>query len=508
MKRIVTVCAVLLAFAAGTVPATPFRLAGIGGHYMVPDAEFDALNLNPALLYRLDGLCLVADLGLGIGSLTYVERDFTGIHYTPPTNNTLTAKMFEFDSTATRIGMLSGGKAFSIGVLLEPNYAASNLFVTLDPNSTTNDSADAQFRMFVRKGAAYNGRLLMAFSSGTFALGLSGVFKSLPYEYRSEGWTNGVEDPSARDATRNTLLDFTGDLGMTFTDNDRWSFGLSGGYGFLSGLNSPSSHPLAPANYIYTNDSFYFADRHSGSSASLKFFSDTASGESGVMRFCGRFGMTSETFTAEAQPAAVGLGLTNSLDESASQVFSLGLSLGRSVFVPRGLLFWGLDVNCASSRVTTKQDDDITAPAFFPGQELTTENDAFGLAASLALGAEGNVTPRLTLRGSLQAQLARYSTSDISAKDLFLDPVTVQNEGHTTFTMLPQLGMTAGASVRLGAKSWFDVYTGLNFFGLDLYSDSYDKDRLVSVADPSKVNPVDTDVRVSFKLRLGLRFML
>ena len=511
MKRInpiIPVCLVVLALSASAAIATPFRLDAINGRYFVPDAEFDALNLNPALMTRVKGMDLILDLGLGLFSWDYVIADFNGIHHTMLTNDTATLSRFAFDSSASRLGFLSCGSKIGLGILLEPDYTMSNTIVSFDPNDQVSDSQDLQQKIFVRKGIPYNARLILAFPAGAGSVGFSAGFHSDPYQSRYEEWTNGTEIPMFRDATRRTKTTFDVDGGFTAGDNRGWCLGFSGGYSSSAGSDSPSVHPLIGANYIYTNDSFYFSDVLTGSAIRANAFLESKSGDSALVRVCGLFTKQGNLSLAEPNKAAIDLGMTNILRSASDSLIAADLDISRMILKSRGLFFWGLRLSFMRSVVSTGADNDTTAAAAFPGQELQTEDDLLSFGSDLTIGVEGSVLPWLTLRGSVVSSIFNYTKTDSVSKDLFLSPSETSSSGHSTFTALPQVSIIGGATVKMGKNSYFDIYTGLNLFGLDLYSDTFDKDRLVSVSNPVQVNPVDTQFRINLVLRLGLRFLI
>jgi hypothetical protein len=518
IQKTLTLTVLMILGIAGMAFASQNRLAGMGGYYYVPDVEFDALHVNPALLTRLAGTHLVFNGFADIYSSTKVNDQPFGYHY-GSTNNSITTKDNNLDFHGSQIGFLTSSKAFALGILLTPDYASFNRTVITDPNSKTNNRFDVTTNNQSASGALYNGRILLAIPAGDFSLGISAGYNRIESSSLRTVATNSpaviIKSSNAKANSFANKLDFL--IGTTFSDDKSWLLGLTAGYAFYTGTGSPDPYMIffgSQKNYV-TNDTWMLTDALSGSSVMAGLNLENKIGEYSLLRniltFQWDYSLSSMVKSVAYLQNNTGRSNFGYYNTGSDIVLGWHLSYNRTW--ERALAFFGLAVSFSNGSKMTSADINTRIPPTGSGQQLKLEYGGTSLNTAINLGGEGSVLKWLVLRGGIQVGLFSYGQITMRATDSWdtvtskvKDSIILDNQD-TVLTFFSSCIFTGGATLRLGPKVNLDLGTSLSLLGLNIVSDQNQRDNTVGQTTGLK-NPLDTNVTLDIKANIGLTFLL
>lgn len=497
--------------------AGDFRLKGMNAQYFLPDREFD-VNINPALLSRVDGIYIFGNLGMNIMSSNYFEDDYLGNNDSAPTNDTRNTKINTLNFSNTSLGALMTFNQIGVGIKILSDYQYQKEVVTKDPNDQTNTAADIEDSEEYKQGNFYNTSLFFSYDLGNIQLGLKAVYGSLPRYYFSSRTTNNVLKKSSRTKWNVKVNTIGGELGLTYTDNQAFLFGFSGFYFPKSGNDyslDVGRGSASYANYIKTNDSFLTHNTIAGMTTGGKLLMEYKIASDSLLRgiVSGQYISLKSTFQNSNEFKKT-YNLTNFKYEVLTPDLTMNSYFSFSKTFVQSLFFVGLGVNYDKSTTITSVDKDTTTKASMQGIELTDTDIDSVINSSLTFGAEGSITKWLTLRSGLTTTLFSLKNSSSRIVDTYdavnskvADTITSDTaDSHTT--ILPSFKLKAGLTLKLPQNINLDIYSDMDFLGVNSKSSSSEWDNTRNINDKTKHNPKDTVKVTDFTINMGVTFRL
>ncbi len=494
---------------------TKLRQSGMNGDYYVPDAVIDPLAVNPVLLSRMNGTLIIGDVMMDIYFYKYVEDDYLNANHSSPTNDTRTTKEKWLNFSGSQAGFLYNQNGLGLGLIIAPTSYSYSSNVVKDPNNQTNDANDLNETTETTSGVPYNSTLLFSYDIGSAVFGLRINYTSDPYLSTYTKKTNSVEDDSAkkREENKYSKISFTG--GGGFGNSKDMFFGITFGYGIISGEKKPNATRIPIFglinNYIATNNTYYLTGTDKGSEISGNILVENRMSADKLLRALADFSYTSEKVDYKASDEfKKTTGLSNMKEQNDDSTLNLQFYTSISKAYKNALTFAGFNVGYEKTEHKWIYDNDTTKAPTSTSNQFKTTSVYSTIDVSLTLGGEGAIIDWLILRGSLNSTLFSYSSianTTVDSYDAFhskvADTVTSDTKDTTT-ELFNSFSITAGATIKFSQTVNLDIASTFDVFGVNYESEKNEWDKTRNLNDTTKHNPVDTTSTVRIKINAGV----
>lgn len=487
-----------------------YRVKGMNGEYYIPDAEYDAIYINPVLLSRIDGIHILSDISMEIYSQKKFEDDYLHTNFSSPTNDTRTTTTKSFNMDGTLIGFLYNRDNLGFGIVMEPDIYTYKQKIITDPNSETNDRFDTEETTERESGVLYNSKLLFSYSLESLILGFRAGYEVTPYfldSYNSRTYTiltNRREDTSQKEKDQNKVTAITFELGAGFGNNKDMFFGSDIRYAILDGERKENTDSiLGMPNYIATNDSYYLTGKMDGYSIGGNLLFEYRAGNDRLFRNIVSIIYLNSTTAYESSDEFKKIsGYSNFKKEYVHKSIDLNLYTSFSKVYRSALTFIGLKFNYNTYTGTYNIDFDTTKDPLIINTEYKVTAESSDIGTTLVIGAEGAILNWLILRAAANMSLFLLESTTYTKYDCFVKENTSDTADKTLY-LLNSLTLKAGTTIKFSDNINLDIASSFDIIGLNYSSrkNEWDKTRTTH-------NPVDTTDTIDFKINVGLTILL
>jgi len=494
-----------------------YRVKGMNGEYYIPDAEYDAIYINPVLLSRIDGIHILSDISMRISSEERFEDDYKNNNYSQPTNSTRTTTTKIYNVDGTVIGFLYNRDNLGFGIVMAPDSYVFREIIVTDPNSTVKDKNDTEETTEIKSGVLYNSKLLFSYSLESLSLGFEFGYDSLPYSRTYTILTNGNEDKTRREKDQSSLNGITIGLSAGFSDNKDMFLGGNIGYAILNGeekedtdtdVRIPLFAPTGIDNYIGTNDTYYLTGKIEGYGIKGNLLFEYRMGNDKLLRNFVDFSYTGITTIYESSEQFKKVYSASNFNKTGkTKIINIDLYTSFSKVYRNALTFVGINFEYNKQTSTSEVDWDTTKSPTMATQEYKITTETSLITNNLVLGAEGAVLDWLVLRGG--AKLSLFSVRNISY--FIYDAYHKKNTtdfSRRVWTFFNTMSLNAGATIKFSDNVNLDVASSFDIIGLNYSSERNEWDKTRTTFDSTKHNPVDTTDTIDFKINVGLTILL
>ncbi len=513
MKKLTILSIILIYLSlAMNVQATLLRTMSMYAELMVPDKEVDTLYINPAFIMDFDGLEIYSFNVFMMDSELEEEENYETMMGTNIASYRKTESSGKYINSA--YGVLGTiNDMFGIGALYTPFVDSYESLETEKSNASWPDhDRKTEIRYNWNGTTSLNG--ILGLNLNLIKLGLDIDYENIDYHGSRTLKTNGVEDISWRSKSESFSSTININFGALYDISDM-KIGTTIVYGSSSGENKNNIF------YIADSDFYVGQEDHERSTIGANLLFQKPMLNETLLRIImmtriinaeyinkydednvnETFGPGSYDFLYENIKQETTQDMTD-IDFFASLVNQIGKD--KTGFIGIMVSYFGVN------EIDTMDDDTDQNPVT-DNQEYTETLDWSDIVFGIATGIEGNVLPKIILRGGIGTSIVSFGSEEFSRTDQWdtknnaLSETVTRTYKNNSSRYFGNIEMYAGAGIILVEKLLIDITAGLDILGYSIYSYEEEGSTWRDASALSEKNKTDS---TSFNLVAAITYQL